>query len=88
MCRSCLLADFDYLDFFPHGFRNLESPWFISLFGNSAQSIQNSGQESSLETSGKGFGNMDILIIHWYSQDYYKEDYLYSLSWFVLHVRD
>ena len=42
-----------------------------------------------LETSCKGFGNMDVFILHCYSQDYLKEDYLELIFISVfLHARD
>ena len=58
-------------------------------FRDVQSNMQLHGHAWLLETSCKGFGNTDVIILHCYSQDYLKEDYL-EFTFFsgFLHARD
>ena len=80
-----LFADFDYLDLFLPGFRNLKSSWFYlflyvgSSFAHLSPKLNYSGMDNHWK-SPQGLRNHFAadLILGGYFDEYFLEDYLNS----------
>ena len=74
-----------------HGFRNLMTP-FLTVIWIAICALQSNIQirwhGCLLETFGKGFGIVNLDLLHYYSRDYLMVGSFNSLSYLILHAWD